>query len=220
MNPGIILIAPTRQEYAVVRAAVRDLSSAGAVEVVSCGMGPASATAFCGTFDARAHTLRGLALVGWAGGISPALAAGDIAVADEALGSRGQSAPCTIIRLPGAAVGPMLTVSEPVVGPEAKAELWDGRLLAVEMEAYPLAAWAREHSLPFVHARVILDPADEALPDLSDVLDSRGQPRWGQLARRLARRPSLVVDLLRLARRAGAVNPVLGELVRSVVQGF
>jgi len=220
MNQTLILIAPTCQEYAVVHGAVEDLAAGGRVETLACGMGPASATALCRSLDARVQTLRGLALVGWAGGLSPALSAGEVVVADEAVDTSGGRAPCSPIRLPGATVGPMLTVPAPVLSPGAKGGLWDGSLLAVEMEAYPLAIWAHGHSLPFIHARVILDPVDEALPDLGDTLDPLGRPRWGRLARRLARRPSLAAGLLQLARRARTLSPVLSGVARSVAQGW
>lgn len=220
MHRTLILIAPTNQESAIVRGAVEDLAAGLSVEVEACGMGPAAATALCRNLDARVHTLRGLALVGWAGGLSPALAAGDVVVADKAVDPRGERSPCTAIPLTGATIGPMLTVPGPILSPEAKRGLWDGRLLAVEMEAYPLAVWARDHSLPFVHARVILDPVDEALPDLGDALDPFGRPRWGRLALRLARRPSLAPGLLQLARRARALSPVLSEVARLVAQSL
>ncbi len=51
--------------------------------------------------------------------------------------------------------------------PQAKRDAQRSGALAVEMEAYPLAAWAAAHRLLFIHARVILDAVDESLPDLA-----------------------------------------------------
>ena len=190
------------------------------VEAQACGMGQAFATALCQRLDARVRSLRGLALVGWAGGLSPQLSAGDIVLADAAIDLHGERVPCNVIRLPGAKVGPMLTVPAPLLSPRAKSAVWGGGVLAAEMEAYPLALWARTHHLPFAHVRVILDPANEALPDLGDALDSLGRLRWSHLARRLATRPRLVATLLHLARRVHTLSPVLSQVARSVAQAW
>jgi hypothetical protein len=88
------------------------------------------------------------------------------------------------------------------------------------MEAYPLAAWARAHNLPFVHARVILDAADEALPDLGDALDPLGRPHPGRLARRTLLHPGLAIAALRLVGRVRRLGPALGEVARAVVQSW
>jgi uridine phosphorylase len=220
VNHTLVLAAPTYQEYAVVRAAVEDLVADDRLEVQACGMGQASVTTLCQRLDAKVGSLRGLALVGWAGGLSPSLSAGEVVLADAAIDLDGESVPCTAVRLPGAKVGPMLTVPAPLLTPEAKSAVWRRGVLAAEMEAYPLALWGRKHGLPFVHARVILDPANESLPDLGDALDPLGRPRWRSLAPRLARRPSLGVALLRLAHRVRALRPVLSQVARAVVQAF
>jgi hypothetical protein len=85
------------------------------------------------------------------------------------------------------------------------------------MEAYPLADWAEVRGLPFIHARVILDPVDEALPDLGDVLDEYGRVRSVGLMRRLLAHPSHAVAMVHLLRRSQAVSPALGRLARTVI---
>jgi nucleoside phosphorylase len=216
----LLLVAPTIPESALVRAAVADLLADGGLEIEVCGMGPASATALCQRLEARTRPLGGLALVGWAGGLSPDLAVGDVVLAYASVDGQGVRVPCTVIELPGAKVGALLTASEPLLTPQAKSDAWKGGALAVEMEAYPLAEWARERGLPFVHARVILDPVGEDLPDLGDALDLLGRVRWGRLVRRLLSRPSLIVALYRLMRRNQAIGPVLGGVARSVVEAW
>jgi uridine phosphorylase len=220
MDHLIVFAAPTYQERAVVCAALEDVMADVTVEVRACGIGPAAAAALCQRLDAEAPALKGLALIGWAGGLSPGLSAGDVVVADEAVDLRGERTACTAIRLPGARVGPMLTVPEPLLTPEAKSSHRVGGNLAVEMEAYPLAVWAQGRSLPFVHARVILDPVDEALPDLGDALDTFGRIRWVRLVRPLAGRPSLAADLVRLGRRIRTLSPVLGEAAGEVARAW
>lgn len=217
---SLLLVTPTFPEYTLVRAAVGDLLANDGLEVHVCGMGQVSATALCQRLEARTHSLRGLALIGWAGGLCPNLAAGDIVLADAALDVQGERVPCTVIELPGAEVGTLLTVPAPLLTPQAKSATWNCGALAVEMEAYPLAVWARAHNLPFVHARVILDPVSEALPDLGDALDLFGRVRRGRLARRLLARPWLAVALLRLACRIQTLGPVLSQVARTVAQAW
>jgi nucleoside phosphorylase len=169
--------------------------------------------------------LQGLALIGWAGGLRPDLAPGDIVLASHALDEQGEPVPCTVLDLPGAEIGALLTVSAPLMTAQAKRAARSGvtfanEPLAVEMEAYPLALWAWQHQVPFCHARVILDAADEALPDLADTLDAMGRIRPGCLAQRLLRRPWLSVPLLRLGVRTWRLGPVLTRVARDVAQAW
>jgi len=212
----LLLITPTFSEYAAARAALADMLAEGELELQVCGMGQACAAALCRWLAERACDLRGLALIGWAGGLHPDLTAGDIVLADAALNTEGQRAPCSVVNLPGARVGALLSVSAPLLTPQAKQAASSSDALAVEMEAYPLAVWAEAHNLPFVHVRVVLDPVNEALPDLGDALDACGRVRPGRLALRLLTHPRLALNLLRLARRMRELDPVLGALARAV----
>jgi nucleoside phosphorylase len=214
----MLLITPTQAEYRAVEASLRGLLAAGRLELVICGMGPECAAEFCRQLEARTRLPEALALIGVAGGLDPALAAGDVVLASAAWSKEGRCAPCTIIPLPGAAVGPLLTVRRALYTPAEKAASRATGALAVEMEAYPLAAWAAERGLPFVHARVILDPYDENLPSLGNALDDTGRVRPGELVRHLLAHPSHVASLVRLVRRTQAVGPALGRLARLVAE--
>ena len=216
----LLLVAPTFPESTLVRATMEDSLAGGGLEMCVCGMGPASAIALCQRLEARTPSLNGLALLGWAGGLCPDLAAGDVVLADAAMDVQGERVPCTVIELPGVKVGALLTVPAPLLTPQAKSAAWNSGALAVEMEAYPLATWARARDLPFVHARVILDPVSEALPDLGDALDLLGRVHRGRLARRLLARPWLIVALYRLMSRTQALGPVLSEVARAVVEAW
>jgi len=215
----MLLITPSQAEYGAVEASLRGLLAAGSLELVMCGIGPECAARLGRRLDEREELPSGLALVGVAGGLDPALAAGDVVLASAAWDGEGRCAPCTIIPLPGAVVGPLLTVRRALYTPAEKAAQQRATgALAVEMEAYPLAAWAAERGLSFVHARVILDPFDEALPDLGDALDEYGRVRARGLVGLLLARPSHAVSLVRLVRRSQAVTPVLGRLAQAVVK--
>ena len=213
----MLLITPTQAEYRAVEAALRDLLAAGRPELIMFGMGPDCASTLCRQLEARARLPEALALLGVAGGLDPELAAGDAVIASTALDAAGRQAPCTLIGLSGAVIGPMLTVSRALYTPAEKAAGRDTGALAVEMEAYPLAAWASERGLPFVHARVILDPVDEALPDLGDVLDEWGRVRPVGLLRRLLAHPSHAAAMVRLQRRSRTIAPALGRLAQALV---
>ena len=213
----LILVTPTLSEHRAVQPYVAGPVTAGMLELAVCGIGPDCAARFGRRLDEREELPSGLALVGVAGGLDPALDFGDAVLASAALNEDGQRAPSTIVPLPGAAVGPMLTVSRALYTPMEKAAGRATGALAVEMEAYPLAAWAAGRGLPFVHARVILDPFDEALPDLGDALDERGRVRAAGLLRDLLARPSRAAALLRLLRRSQAIGPALGRLAQRVV---
>jgi hypothetical protein len=216
-SPRLLIVAPMASEYAAVRAGVRPLLGSGALEVRMCGIGPERAGAFCRGLGEGANW-SGLALVGWAGGLAPELAAGDAVLADVALAPDAPPLPCHAIALAGGRVGPMLTVAQALFTPAAKRDARETGALAVEMEAYPLAAWAAARGLPFVHARVILDAVEEPLPDLGGALDAFGRPRLSYLLRRVSQRPALVPELWRLGRRGRALRPRLSALARDVAQ--
>jgi nucleoside phosphorylase len=213
----MLLITPTRTEYRAVEASLHELLAAGGLELVTCGIGPERAAAFCRQLEMRARLPVALALLGVAGGLDPALAVGAAVLGSAALDEDGRRAPCTVIPLPRAAVGSMLTVRRALYTPVEKAAGRATGALAVEMEAYPLAAWAAERGLPFVHARVILDPFDEALPDLGGMLDEFGGARPAKLLRHLLAHPSHAVAMVRLLRQTQVVAPALGRLARMVL---
>ena len=213
----LILVTPTISEYQAVRPHVAGLETEGVLETVICGIGTQRAAALCRHLEERDELPSGLALVGVAGGLDPALAAGDTVLASAAWDEEGGRAPCTVIPLTGAAVGPVLTVSRALYTPAEKAEARDSGALAVEMEAYPLAAWAAERGVPFVHVRVILDPSDEPLPDLGNVLDEYGRVRPAGLLRHVFAHPSHAASLVQLLHRTQAVGPALARLAQAVV---
>jgi nucleoside phosphorylase len=219
-SPTVLIVAPMASEYAAVRAGVRSLLASGALEVRMCGIGPERAAAFCRGLEDRVDWSC-LALLGWAGGLAPELSAGDAILADAVLAPDAPPLACPpprAIALAGVRVGPMLTVAQALFTPAAKRGARETGALAVEMEAYPLAAWAAARGLPFVHARVILDAVEEPLPDLGGALDAFGRPRLSYLLRRVSQRPALVPELWRLGRRGRALRPRLSALARDVAQ--
>ena len=102
--------------------------------------------------------------------------------------------------------GPALTADHVIAAPAAKRAAAACGALAVGMEAYPLAAWAAQRGVPFVHGRVILDTVEDALPELGGVLDGYGRLHIRPLLGALARRPALLGEFTRMALRLRGVN--------------
>ena len=208
---------PTAGEYRVVEAVVRTRRLPVALRM--CGMGARRSAVICTEFE-RGVRPRGLALLGWAGGLRDDLAVGDIVIADWALSAGRSDVNCLALPLPGTARvhrGPVLTADHVVAAPAAKRAAAAYGALAVEMEAYPLAAWAAQREVPFVHGRVILDTVEDALPELGGVLDGYGRLQIWPLFGALARRPALLGEFTLLALRLRGVNQRLAALAEAVV---
>jgi len=220
VNQPLLLVAPTIHEFNAIQYAVKDQLAGGRIELSMSGMGMHAITAFCRVLEGRSRPLSGLALLGWAGGLSPDLQAGDVVIASSAMNTRGGQQPCKVIPLTGATIGPVMTVPAPVITPQEKNAHRASGALAIEMEAYHLAAWAQARGLPFIHARVVLDTVDESLPDLGNALDVYGRASPLQLTIRLLARPQLIGQLFHLYRKIRILAPSLGWLAGAVAQSW
>jgi nucleoside phosphorylase len=215
----ILMVTPTPMEYRAVQAATGEWLTDGTVRLERCGIGPEKARDYCERLDNRVN-FDWLVLTGYAGGLTGDLQPGDLILADTALTSGQPQIACTTLSIPGAVTGPVLTVPKLLATPESKYAALPRGAVAVEMEAYPLAAWALGHNLPFVHARVILDGLDEGVPNLGKSLDPFGRPRIAQLLFQLLKRPPLAPQLLSFAWRVNSLKPRLGVCARVVVESI
>jgi adenosylhomocysteine nucleosidase len=154
----------------------------GELLVLECGMGPARAEALLPELDRASPDA--VWLVGWCGGLRDDLRVGDLILADATLtGTAPRAMPGTVrIDHPppqaladwlaewAAAHGRRFVVAPVLTSPRVLARAAHKRAAAatgaaaVEMEAAPLARWAAEHSVPFRHLRVVLDPVGPDLP--------------------------------------------------------
>ncbi len=100
-------------------------------------------------------------------------------------------------------MGRLLTVSEPMATPAAKAACWqDHGAVAVDMESAPVLRWAREAGIPALAVRAVADgPADPLPRALVTAVDARGRVRPSVLLG-WAARPALVGSAWRLWRRS------------------
>ncbi len=215
----LLFIAPTLSEYRSVERSLAEALALGQVRLAMCGIGPERAEAFAQGLE-QGPAVAGLVLLGWAGGLQADLAVGDLIVAEAARNGEGDVAPCSAIEIAGARHGTLLTVRQALLTPAAKRAARASGALAVEMEAYPLAAWAAAHSVPFVHARVILDAVDEDLPSFGGALDAFGRVRALPFVRELLARPRLIAGLWPMARRVGQLRPILGALAATILEAW
>jgi nucleoside phosphorylase len=208
-----MIVAPTTLEISAVRKGlVRFLE--GNYRLLMCGVGEGQSSAFCEKLNPA--EISRLVLVGWGGGLTNVLKAGDIVCADAALYSGRPAIPCAIAPS-SLRSGPILTAPHALMTPAEKQVAASSGALAVEMEAYPLAAWASQHSIPFLHGRVILDAWNEALPNVET--DDTGQVRPFKLLKKLVKHPAIVTDLARLGRRVQILNPLLAKLAIDLISG-
>jgi 4-hydroxy-3-methylbut-2-enyl diphosphate reductase len=158
----LLLLAPMGLEARALRRGVR------AAQIVRTGMGPRRARRAAGR--AAGSDAAAVAVVGFAGALSPELEPGDVVVASE-LQTRDGS---TVATCPGASViagilgrqglpvhtGPIVSVQTPAVG-AARARLGQLGALAVDMES----AWLTQAAAarPFAVVRVILDTPERGL---------------------------------------------------------
>jgi nucleoside phosphorylase len=181
----------------------------GDVTLAQCGMGVTEARRFC--TRGLAEPASCVALVGWAGGLAPDLAVGDVVSADAALMDGCPRLDLRSLDLPGARTGAVLTSARALASAAEKRSAGDAwGAIAVEMEAYPLAAWTAEQGIPFYHVRIIMDTWDEELPEL------QGGSIWGK-ARRLAVQAPRIWWMYR---RIRALDARLGRLAVQVAEAI
>ncbi len=212
----LLIIAPSSFEFAVVRKGLGSLLMERKCRLMMCGVGEKQSRAFSLKLDPV--SISRLVLVGWGGGLTAALKAGDILCADKVLHADLPALACA--PSPGGRMrtGPILTSRKALLTSTEKQAAAATGAIAVEMEAYPLAAWASQHSIPFIHGRVILDAWNESLPDLGQGLDDSGRIQRLPLLKLLAARPALLIDLMRLNHRIKMVNPLLATLAVDLVR--
>jgi hopanoid-associated phosphorylase len=183
--------------------------AAAADIVVVCGPGPRRIAHGIDALVAGAPsgTFAGIVSFGCAGGLDPALAAGDCIVPDAVLTDDGTIAADAAwtralrARLPWARTGMLRGIDAPLATDADKARLWrDCGAGAVDMESHAAALAARRHGLPFAACRVVLDPAWRSLPACAlAALREDGRTDVVALLRALAAAPRELGPLVALA---------------------
>jgi nucleoside phosphorylase len=221
-------------------ARLRDRGGSAPLRVLVSGPGEERAEAAARTLAALDLPAGGILCAGVAGGLDPALRPGDLVLATRIHhacargGSRGTSIDAS------AGLGDWLHGALAAAGLEAvRAEVLsrdailrsaaakaaaheESGAVAVQMEDYAWAENARRAGIPFGSLRAVLDPAAATLP--RELLDwDPAGPSRSSVAAAVARRPSLAVSLLRLARQrrdaTRALDRALDAILEAVLAG-
>jgi len=155
---------------------------------------------------------------GLAGGLDPALRAGDVVIPAAVL-SDGREYPAepVLANLFGGLTGHRL-----VAGTEVAADSRAKRRLrattqadAIDLESGSVARVAQDHSLPFAVVRAISDPADRDLPPAALLaLDRRGRVDLLRVLMSLLHHPAQLPALLSLASDAARARRALVRLTQ------
>jgi adenosylhomocysteine nucleosidase len=162
---------------------------------------------------------RWLLYAGFGGALDPALRIGDALIADSVIDGLGRSWSSGIPdhAWPGVKHGRLFTSDRLVGAPEDKLRLgsqFDARM--VDMEAVHVAARCAQAAIPFGCVRAISDTVDTALSPALVAMLAGERVSPVRLARAIAHRPALVLELWRLGRDT---RVAAGQLAR-VLDGF
>jgi len=149
----------------------------------------------------------GVISFGTAGGLAPHLVPGDCIVADavtagmDSWQTDAAWSEALLAALPEAISAPLAGVDRPVAEATAKRDLHTTTgAVAVDMESHIAARLAAAHDLPFAAFRVIVDPAQRALPPAALVaLRPGGGVAVTAVLAALARQPGQIPRMMRLA---------------------
>jgi len=149
---------------------------------------------------------------GYAGGLSDRLKHFNICVPEQVLRESDGEALCLSESIPRK-TAPMsgkltlITVNDVVATPEHKRTLFERTgAEIVDMETFAIADVCRERNVPCYAFRVVLDVADDRIPqDIAKILDNldKGISRLsGAILGNILSRPSVVLDFMSLKKRA------------------
>jgi adenosylhomocysteine nucleosidase len=162
----------------------------------------------------RRFSPQGLVSFGFAGGLSPEIAAGTVIIGTEVVREDGSGqwavAGRDLVEQFSAAAkaeglpmqqGKLVTSPAIVSDPAAKAALMDkSEACAVDMETVGIAEAAEEARLPWVAVRAIVDSAMDTLPPACQtILREDGHVATGRLLQLICRSPLMLRHILRLA---------------------
>lgn len=163
---------------------------------------------------------RGLVSFGTAGGLIPGVKPGQWVIAHKVLDMPWQAreyvsaigwADALRRAMPGALRADLAGVSAPVVTAGDKAALFrESGAAAADMESHIVARVAQAHGLPFVAARVVIDPAERSLPPAALAgLRSDGSTDILGVLRSLAVNPLQLPALLRVGKDASLARQAM-----------
>lgn len=191
-------------------------------QVVTCGVGAEHAQAAATKLVASGA--KRLLVWGTAGALRANLQPGAVILADRVLDGHGACYPVSadwhaylLAAMENAAdtnIGSLLTVAQPVPGYAGKEALaHTTSAIAVDMEAAAVAWVATENNVPFAALRVIVDPLQQALPQ---VVQRARATRYmaAEVALRLLARPGDLPAVMALGRNMHVARRSLAAVAR------
>lgn len=168
-----------------------------------------------------------LVSAGLAGGLDPALDAGDLVVAEHVCMPGRDAWICDVEitdwladRTGALHRGGLWSVPDPVAGIEAKAALASQGWVAVDMESGSVANVAAEKGFRFACLRVIADTAADTIPPVAlKGLDESGNRRIWPVLTGLMKSPGQLGALMALGRRSQAAHARLLGAALSISDG-
>lgn len=151
---------------------------------------------------------------GTAAGLDPALAPGTLVIARRVLSGEmvytsdePWIAPW-VSALPGAVFADMVGVNVPITGVADKAQLFaEYGAAAADMESHHVARVAQRFGLPCAVLRVVLDPADCAVPEAAlAATRENGTISYAKLLASLAKNPKQLPAMMKLGRHHAAAK--------------
>lgn len=110
-------------------------------------------------------------------------------------------------------VGASLTTERIIATADEKEKLSSAADI-VEMESGYVLAAAAEYRLPAIAVRAVSDTSDEDLPvDFAQILDSRGQLKFGSLVKELGLHPYRIAPLARFGMQSRAAAKALADFL-------
>ena len=214
----LAIVAPLATEIAGVRRAIGD-ARGNAVTLRVTGVGRQRTEA--GVAAVAELSPEAIVMIGFSGGVDPNLLTGDLHVSEVFHSSEEQEPITAAPELTNSVkawacgkqtrlvYGPSVTVSA-IVNSKSKSALHAATgAMSVNMEDYWAASAASAYGIPFASVRVVLDTAQDDLPEY---LSNAGDGIFGVL-RGLATHPGSVPDLIRLARKARVARANLTDCV-------
>lgn len=169
--------------------------------------------------ELQSSALEAVASVGYCGALDPSFEEGQILVASEV---RSPAAENVYSAVEVECARPFTTgvfVSQDRVAgtSDEKTRLREKfSAIAVEMEAFGIAARAKRAALPFACIKVVSDRAGESFKiDLNESRSADGRISRGKIVFKAVSRPGLIPELVRLRRRADLAARALGDFLVS-----
>lgn len=166
--------------------------------------------------------------VGFAGGTSPVAGSGALVIADKVMDkvsgeevlpdvSRVKKAKALCVKEKiSAHTGGVVSVREAIARPHEKAAIGASHTaLAIDMESFAAARFAKEKKIPFLVLRSVFDAVETELPDFQDCIDEAGETSSAKVVRHILCSPKDILKLPNMKYYASQARETLTRFTES-----